>query len=171
MKLSEKHIEVITRTAIEAYKEQIKSAEKTKHDRRLRNIKLLLRNYRSFKLHGAGINLEIKELDNLLEIESLDTDEFAIESIKRSKQRTLAMLKFIEKMMSVYKVLCDQSGKEDDRRIYQSVYQMYISDERLSSSEIATRQNTDPRTVYRDVDKACKTLSALIFGVDSIRFY
>jgi hypothetical protein len=171
MKLNDKHLEVITKTVIEVYENQKKSAEKTKHDRRLRNIKLLLRNYRSFKLHGEDLKIELKDLDNLLQIDSLETDEFAIESIRRSKERTLAMVKFIDKMVSVYKVLCEKTGKEDDQRIYQSIYQLYISEERLSANDIATRHNTDTRTVYRDVDKACKTLSALIFGVDSIRFY
>jgi hypothetical protein len=171
VKLNEKQLEVIARAALEYLDQEKQKQEKQKHDRRLRNVKLLLRNYRSFKLHCEDVKLDIKRLDKKLELDELDTNEFAIESIKRSKERTLAMVKFIDKMIAVFKVMCEQSGKEEDLRIYQSVYYLYISEDKKTAKEIATCQNTDPRTVYRDVKTACKTLSTLVFGVDSIRFY
>jgi hypothetical protein len=170
MNLSEKHLEIITRTAIEIYEKEKEKDKKAKQDRRLRNIKLLLRNYRSFKLHGADLKLEIKNLNSLLELDALDTNEFAVESIRKSKERTVAMVKFIDKMFLVYQTLCEKSGKEEDMRNFQSVYQLYISDDKFTASDIATCHKTDTRTVYRDVEKACQTLSSLIFGVDSIRF-
>lgn len=63
------------------------------------------------------------------------------------------------------------SEKEEDKRSYQTIYRLYISDERWTIADIATCQNTNIRTVYRDIERASKALSALIFGVDSIRFY
>ncbi len=175
MKLSEKQLEVISKTAAQAALEHLEKErqkqEKEKRDRRLRNTKLLLRNYRNFKRHCESIPEELKNLDEYLELDELGKEDLAVESIKRSKKRTMAMVKFIDKMLAVYKIMCEMSDKEEDKRSYQTIYLLYISDKKLSASEIATCHNTDIRTVYRDVDRACKALSALIFGVDSIRFY
>jgi hypothetical protein len=174
MKLTDKHVELISNLAIEkalAHLEREKEIQnKHKHDRRLRNVKLLLRNYRTFKLHCGDLKAELKYLGNLLDIDDLDSDQFAIESIIKSKKRTLAMVKFIDRMITVFQALCEKSDKEEDKRIFQSVYLLYISEDKNTAMDIATCHKTDTRTVYRDVDKACNTLSTLIFGVDSLRF-
>lgn len=170
MKLTDKHVELIAKTTLDYLEKSKEKERKAKQDRRLRNVKLLLRNYRAFKLHCLDIKLEIKRLNTLLELDELDTDEFAIESIITSKERTLAMVKFIDKMLTVFQALCEKSGREEDLRTFQSVYHLYISDEKALASDIAKCHNTDVRTVYRDVDKASQTLSTLIFGVDSLQF-
>lgn len=174
MKLSEKHIEQIAATAVKIALEYLEKEkqlqEKSKRDRRLRNVKLLLKHYRSFSTHCADIKLEINELDSKLELDELDTDEFAVESIKRSKERTLAMVKFINKMLKVYKIMSEQSSNPEDLRRYQTVYNLYISDNKKTVDEISEMHKINRRTVYKDVDKACETLSILIFGVDGIKF-
>lgn len=174
MKLNDAQLEIVAKAAaqvaIEKYQTEQQEREKQKHDRRLRNVKLLLRNYRSFKLHCKATREDLKGYDEYLELDEFGDDELAIEAIKKSKKRTLAMVKFVDKMIGIYKIMCDQSDKEEDKRIYQSVYFLYISDKKQSAKIIAERHNTDPRTVYKDVEKACKTLSSLIFGVDSLKF-
>ncbi|MED1850337.1 hypothetical protein P4V33_01595 [Brevibacillus borstelensis] len=172
--LSPKMLEEITRIAVQAaldFQEKEKQKQqKAKRDRRLRNIKLLLKNYRNFKKHCNSITHDLENVDENWAIDEIGSDELALQSIKRSRARTRAMVKFIDRMISVYKVMCEQSGKEEDIRIFQSVYQLYISDEKKSAKEIATCHKTDVRTVYRDVEKASEALAILIFGVDSIRF-
>lgn len=172
MKLSEEQLEIISkaaaRTALEYLEQERENQKKQRHDRRLRNIKLLLKNYRSLVKHCDDISLEIKVLDEKLELDFLDTDEFAIESIKRSKRRTLTMVRFVSKMVSVYGKMCQEESEEATRR-YQTVYDLYISEEKKTAKEIATCQNVDPRTVYRDVEKSLEPLSVLMFGIDSLR--
>lgn len=174
MELSDKQLQIISQaavqTALEHLEKEKQKQEQQKHDRRLRNIKLLLRNYRSFKSHCEATREDIKELDEYLELDEFGTNELAIEAIKNSKKRTLAMVNFIDKMMGIFKIMCEQSDKEEDKRIYQSVYLLYISDLKFSAKDISERHKTDPRTVYKDVEKACKTLASLVFGVDSLRF-
>jgi hypothetical protein len=161
---------IAAQAAVEYLEKQKREEKKNRIDRRLRNTKLMIRNYKNFKRHCASIPEELKNLDNSFLME-LDSNELAVESIKRSKVRTLTMVKFIEKMMAVYKVMCEQSEKEEDIRSYESIYKLYIADTRSTVKDIAKCQKTDERTVYRDVDKACKALSTLIFGIDSIDFY
>ncbi|WP_143331966.1 hypothetical protein [Domibacillus antri] len=175
----EQVIEIASKTAVSEaltfLEKEKKRQQKQKRDRRLRNTKLLLRNYRSLKLHCADLRMEIadldQELDRVLEADELDTDAFAIESIRRSKKRTLAMVSFVDRMLAVYETVCQQSGKEEDLRRFQTIYQMYISPDKKTAAELAERHYTNIRTVYKDVDSACKTLSGLIFGIDSITFH
>ena len=152
------------------YLEKARSEEMSnKRDRRLRNTKVLLRNYRSFKLHCVDIKTELDILKTSEIMDELVADEFAVEAIKRSKERTLSMVRFIDQMLNVYKLVCEQSDKPEDRRKYESVYYLYISEERKTYEQIAECQNIHIRTVSRDVADAVKSLSVLVFGVDGIR--
>lgn len=174
MKLSEKQLELITKTAasiaIEKYQNEQKIQEKQKHDRRLRNIKLLLRNYHSFVALTDGIKLEIEELDTKLTLDDLDTDEFSIQTVKKYKHKTLAMLRFIDKTLQIYKLMCEKSNDPHDIRKYEIISYMYISEEKKTAKEIGECQFIDERTVFRIAKKAYEDLSVLIFGVDALRF-
>lgn len=160
--------EIGAQTAIEKMDQERKRQQKVKHDWRLRNTKLLLRNYRSFLLHSESIKLHVEKLDAEA-LEELDSDKFAIESIKRSKQKTLVMINFVQQMMWVYQIMCEKSGINEDVRRYRTVEMMYIAEDKLSAKEIAERHSVDIRTVYKDIDRACETLSTLMFGVDGAR--
>lgn len=174
MKLSEKQLEVVTRTAVQAAFEHMErekeKQEKLKYDRRLRNIKLLLRNYQSFTLHCRDIKLDINQLNYKLELDEIDTDEFAIRSILNSKERTLAMVKYINKTLEVYRIICEKADDPEDLRRYQIIYGLYISEDKKTAKELAEGHSVHPRTIYKDIDKACETLVVLMFGVDGIRF-
>lgn len=161
--------EIVSQKAIEAYVKFDKEQRKARHDRRLRNIKLLLRNYRSFVRHTEDIKLEIADLEEEIELSFLESEEFAIESIRRSKERTLTMVRYIQKMIKVYEKMSQDEGEEGKRQ-FRVVHDYFIGDKKMTVKEIAECQNVDPRTVYRDIDKAAETLSVLMFGVDAIRF-
>lgn len=161
--------EIAAKEAIEHLEKIRQEEQKIKRDRRLRNTRLLLRNYRSFKHHCEDIKMELDVIASNEILEEIETDEFAVESIKRSKKRTLAMVQFIDQMLTVYKIICEQSEKQEDLRRYLTVYDLYISDKRKTHKEVAECHNVHIRTVSRDVNEAVKTLSVLLFGVDGIR--
>ncbi|MEH6941512.1 hypothetical protein [Bacillus sp. JJ722] len=173
MNLSDKQLEVISKAVAQAAYEHLEKErqqqETKKYNRRLRNIKLLLRNYRSFAVHCKDIKLNINELNQKLELDEIDTDEFAIRSILKSKELTLAMVKYINKSLEVYRLICEKSDDPEDMRRYRVVYEMYISGDKKTIDEVAERQSIHPRTVYKDIDKASETLVVLMFGVDGIR--
>lgn len=173
MKLTEKHLDVIARAAasaaLEYMEKEKKDQEKKKYDRRLRNIKLLLRNYRSFVKHCKDIRLEINDLNEELEIEYLDSDEFKIEAIKRSKERTLAMVRYIQKTLAVFEIMCQEESAEAVRR-FEVIRDLYIIEPKKSIQEIADVHFLSDKTIRRDRDKAVETLSILMFGVDAVRF-
>lgn len=172
--LNDQELEIVARAAasvaIEKYQQEQQERERQKFDRRLRNVKLLLRNYRSFATHTADIKLDIVELDERIDLSELESDEFALTSIKRSKKRTLALIKFVNKMLQIYKTICEQTGNEEDIKKYEAIYYLYIAERKKTVAEISECQYVAERTVYRNVNKAYEDLSVLIFGVDGLRF-
>jgi hypothetical protein len=162
--------ETAVHTALEHLEKEKQRQQKSKKDRRLRNTKLLLKNYRSFVLHCEDIKLELRDIEHPDDIlEELNTNEVAVEAIKRSKERTLAMVQFIDQMLLVYRIMCEQSNRPEELRRYKIIEMMYVSEKKFTSEKISDCHSIDKRTVFRDVNKACETLSALMFGVDGIR--
>jgi hypothetical protein len=157
-----------TASATVAYLERKeRQQQKAKRDWRLRNTKLLLRHYREFVEYGEGVKMSMLEEADALE--DLYTDELTVEAIKRSKQRTLAMVRFMEGTLEYYRIRCEKSNREEELRRYKVIHAMYLDDEKLTVEEIARCHFVEVRTIYRDINEACETLSVLIFGVDAIR--
>jgi hypothetical protein len=170
-------VEIGTKAAMDYLTEEKKAQRKGRYDRRLRNTRLLLKNYRSFKTHVQGAVFNAKQAkENAVDIlDGLDDfsfdDSLYIESIKKSQQRTLIIMRHIEEMLRYYRIDCEQSGKAEDLRRYRVIMSTYIGDEKKSAEEIAADENIERRTIYKDINIAIKTLSALIFGIDSIKVY
>ncbi|WGV57804.1 hypothetical protein QIH01_20245 [Brevibacillus brevis] len=173
--LSPEMIEEITRTTLQVMKDfqekEKQKQQKEKRDWRLRNTKLLLKHYRSFVSHVDGAQEKVTAHDYAEAIESLHSKELALESIKRSTQRTMVMVKFVQRMVSVYKATCEKSGQQEDLRRYRIIENMYISEEKFTAEEIAECEKIDVSTVYRNINEAVKTLSVLIFGVDGVELF
>lgn len=158
--------------AIKEYERQKQLEDQKKLDRRLHNTKLLLKNYRNFKSHCIQIKNELVELESPDReiIAFMDSDEFALESVKRSKRRTLAMVQFIDRTLEVYELLCQKDTEKDSIRYYNTIKKLYIDEPKMTFEKVAECHNVHPRTVRRDVEEAVKALTVLIFGVDGIRF-
>lgn len=165
--------ETAVKAAIEFLEKEKQKQQKEKRDYRLRNTKLLLKHFRSFVSHVEGANEKVKVTahDYAEAMESLYTQELALESIKRSTQRTMVMVKFVQRMVSVYKAMCETSGQQEDLRRYRIIENMYISEEKMTAEEIAECEKIDVSTVYRNINEAAKTLSVLIFGVDGVELF
>lgn len=171
--MTNRQIEQIAKEAAEKavndYHERQKETEKQKRDRRIRNIKLLLRNYRSLKVHTADIDGHADLIDEKLELDEFGKNELLLESVRKSKFRTLAMITYVDKMIAAYETLCNLSDNPEDIRSYKTLKLRYLSEKRYTDQEIMDLLNISRKTVYRDINRACETLAILIFGVDSIR--
>ncbi|MED3648523.1 hypothetical protein P4475_17235 [Halalkalibacterium halodurans] len=160
----------VAKAAIKEYEQQKQVEHKRRHDNRLRNIKLLLKNYRKFKKHYEEAKEDIPKLTEALEFDELSESDFKIQSILANRKRTAAMVVYIDRMLEVYKDDCERATIPEERRRYQIIYDLYLTDEKKSAEEVAKCHFLNRRTVFRDVDKACKDLSALMFGVDGVQF-
>lgn len=168
-------VEVGTAAAEKRLQEGAREQNKERFKRRLHNTRLLLANYRNLKDHVSGAIYRGKKMkESALDIlDNLDgyelEDNYYIESIKQTQQRTLIILSHIDEMLNLYRISCEQSGKPEEMRRYRILYAAYIDPERKSAEDIAQDNGVEKRTYYKDITKAMKPLSALIFGIDGIR--
>ncbi|MDD3157452.1 hypothetical protein [Anaeromusa sp.] len=157
---------------LKALEREKRKQVKSRHDRRLRNTRLLLKNYPLLREHSDQSIYSVKQLDepanaiDLLDnLENLDNETY-IQSIKRSATRTRIILEHIETMTKIYEAYCQGTGKEEDMRRYRTLRARYFDG--VSVEQIATDESVDTRTIYRDINAASEKLSALIFGIDGL---
>lgn len=160
--------EVVSEQAIKIYKEDEEKREVTKRDYRLHNIKLLLKNYRALVLHCEELKDELEEF-NETSIQELDIETISlesIESIKRSKRKSISMVHFIQGKMEAYKRSCN----ENELKYYHVLEKRYLSSTKYTIAQIAELENIDERTVHRYLKKAIEDLPVIFFGVSAISF-
>lgn len=160
--------------ALKTFRQEQKKEYSRRADRRLRNTKLLLRNYHMLKEHAENsvfgrTQMEESALDILESMMSMYDNEVIIESIKRSATRTAVIVSHIETMFGLYAAYCVKSPNRDiEMRRYEVLWDMYMAEDTLSAKEVAEKQHVSKDTVYTDIRMATEKLTALIFGVDGL---
>lgn len=173
-KIYEKAAAIGAREALKTFTQERKKECNSRADKRLRNTRLLLRNYHMLREHAERSvfgRTQMKEsaLDILESMMSIYSDEVIIQSIKNSATRTAIIVSHIKTMFELYYSYCERSNnREIDLRRYNVVWDMYMAEETLSAKEIAEKQNVSKDTVYSDLKVATERLTALIFGVDGL---
>lgn len=170
----EKAAAIGAREALKAFEQERKKEYSHRADKRLRNTKLLLRNYHMLKEHAENSvfgRTQMKEsaLDILESMMSIYNDEVIIQSIKNSATRTAIIVSHIETMFGLYYSYCDRSiNREIDLRRYNVIWDMYMAEDTLSVKEIAEKLSISKDSVYSDLRIGIERLTALIFGVDGL---
>ena len=168
--------EIAIEIAIEVYEKQRNREFENRSDRRLRNTKLLLDNYRALADHVryAVYDIERAEAESVTAILDMmehrpHDDSLTIESIKRTTARTAIIVEHIAAMVQVYRVVCESSVIPEDLRRYKVISSLYIDPHPLSVEELAESEYVSTRTIYRDRDIAVERLAALLFGLDGLQ--
>jgi hypothetical protein len=171
----EKAAAIGAKEALKTFEQERKKEHGQRADKRLRNTKLLLRNYHMLKEHAENsvfgrTQMEESAIDILESMMSVYDSEVIIESIKRSATRTAIIVSHIETMFGLYRSYCENSSsREIEIRRYDVAWDMYMANKTMSAKEIAEKQNISTRNVYEDLKVAMERLSALIFGVDGLK--
>lgn len=167
------------KSAIDTIEKERQNLIRGFYDRRLRNTKLLLQNYRALMKHYEEAiydatalteeeSMTAAEVFELMSQYVYDNDLY-VESIKASAARTHIIMEHTNKMLGVYRAYCQQAKRRDLKRHWRVIDTLYLSKQAVTAEEVAKRENIDKRTVYKDVDAACEVLTALIFGVDGLK--
>lgn len=152
---------------ISRHKVEIKNL---RHDRRLRNTELLLRNYKNFIVHYKNAIYSSKQLkdqnaiDILDECEDMD-EELYIKSIQKSKERTNIIVNHIKAIIGYYKY--KQSKEPNGLRKFQVIFGLYF--EFKTYQTLSDELFCSTKTIERDRKEAIEELSVLIFGVDGLK--
>lgn len=172
---------IIKKAAAEAAKKVVseqRAEREGRCKRRLRNTKLLLKNYQNFKAHctGAVFTDEDGDHDGSEEesaIEILDmmmqrsSGTAVVESIKMSCRRTKIIIKHIDTMLKMFEAYCMMQKDPAILRGYKILRAIYIDDGK-TIEEAAESVGVSVRQAYRDRDEAIDSLSVYMFGVDAL---
>ena len=174
-KIYEQAASIGAKEALKVFEQERKKEYSKRADKRLRNTKLLLRNYHMLKQHAENsvfgrTQMEESALDILESMMSIYNDEVIIQSIKNSATRTAIIVSHIETMFGLYHSYCENSKScEIDLRRYEVVWDIYMAEKTMSVKEVAEKQNMSKENVYADIKIAIERLTALIFGVDGLK--
>lgn len=175
--LSHETIQAITReattTAIAEF-ERIRAQQRQEQtDRRLRNTKLLMKNYRKFADYNSHAIYETAQICQACDNDALfslagitPSDKFHVESIRNGVATTRIIVEHIDTMLDVYKSRCEKSPKAEKQRRWRVLQAMYLSSEDLSPAEIADKEHISMSQFYDDINNACEDLTPLLFGLD-----
>lgn len=171
--LMEKAAVAGAKAGIDRYEVELKDRQKKYRDKRYHNTKLLLRNYRMLQINAENSvfgrsQMEESAADILDNMMNMYNDEVIVESIKTSATRTAIIVSHVKTMIRMYQICCEQSGNEIDKRRYDIIYGLYISDPKITRKELMDKWNISSDTTYTDEKIAIERLSALIFGVDGL---
>lgn len=164
MKLSKDEIEKIANAVAKKIEKEKSQQEKQKRDWRLRNTKLLLKNYRMLEEHCEGVEAELSTYEEIV----YDPEELNLHSLMKYKAKTSKMLIYFNDMVDAYGRYCEREGEAAKRR-HGVINRLYVADKALMPNRVAELYNVNLRTIYKDVDKAIEELSVFLFGIDSIQ--
>lgn len=168
-------VQVGVREALDRMQKEKDDKITYRHDRRLRNTKLLLRNYNKFRLHCKNAVYtsdqlrELEAIDVLSELNDIDDESLYVNSIKKTHDRTYIIVKHINRMIRLYKYSAEMDKDGNAIRRYKAIEMFYISSKNANYEEIAKELSVSEKTISRDLQQGIEDLSGLIFGIDGIK--
>ena len=156
--------ELLVRTAaLEAVREFEKSQKKNRKVKVFQNAKKLMENYnRICKSVQEGVS-ELSDVDDGEELEELSAEDIYINSIIKSKLRSIVMIAHIDKCLGL---LEEEQNRKGSPEKYKAFRYFYL--EGMSPEDIAEKLNCADRTVWRWVSELTSILSIYLFGADAI---
>jgi DNA-directed RNA polymerase specialized sigma24 family protein len=162
--LEKEAAELLVRTAaLEAVREFEKSQKKNRKVKVFQNAKKLMENYnRICKSVQEGVS-ELSDVDDGEELEELSAEDIYINSIIKSKLRSIVMIAHIDKCLGL---LEEEQNRKGSPEKYKAFRYFYL--EGMSPEDIAEKLNCADRTVWRWVSELTSILSIYLFGADAI---
>ena len=179
--ISEKQLENMMKKAslagVEAYKKEHEESSRKKAQQLLYRTKTLLEKYRELKAYvdnavytlerAEDVNEGIADLEILTKFGIFDDDK-TLHNLKRSVVTVSMIMAHVDTMLEVYRQACESSASDVKQRQYRVIYNLYLSEKRMSTKDIADLEDEDIRTIQNDAKAARGDLTALIFGLDGV---
>lgn len=164
------------KAAVKAVERERKNYRKQQYDWKYHNTKLLLRNYRRLNAYyenaifsTEGAEEADEDFSDIMRSMGRPVDEeIFVESIQKNYLATKIIMTHVNKMLDCYRIMCERSSRQDDKRHWRVLEGLYIAENYTTADEIARREHIDKRTVYKDIDVCAADLTALLFGVGGI---
>lgn len=168
--------EVGAKAAVKAVERERRAYRKKQYDWKYQNTKLLLRNYRRLNAYYENAIFSIEDAaeadvsfeDIMRSMGRPADEEIFVESIQKNYLATRIIMTHVNKMLECYQIMCERSNRQDDKRHWRVLEEMYLSENYTTAEQIARQEHIDKRTVYKDIDVCAADLTALFFGVGGI---
>ena len=162
---------------IEQAKNEERLREKITYDTRIKNTRLLLKNYRNFVKACKQATFTEKELETATVEEVLDKlfcqsyDEVTVvQSILTSKKRTEIILTHIERIINFYIFEAEQSKNDEKIRKAHILNDLYVEGKyKPKINAMSEKFHISERQIRRDANSAIEEIAVLMFGIDGIR--
>lgn len=137
------------------------TAAQNESEKKLRNTKELLRNYKFLENH---MDVDLPKLD---ESTPLSKRELSLFALLGYRARSKEMMLFINRIIERYEVICNAGTPEDQRR-YAVIKRLYLSEPSMTRERLAELYHVDERSIRRDESKAIDELTVMLFGIDGV---
>lgn len=162
---------------IEQAKNEERLREKITYDTRIKNTRLLLKNYRNFVKACKQATFTEKDLETATVEEVLDKifcqsyDEVTVvQSILTSKKRTEIILTHIKRIINFYLYEAEQSKNEEKKRKAHILNDLYVIGKyKPKINVMSEKYHISERQIRRDANSAIEEIAVLMFGIDGIR--
>lgn len=155
--------QLIRTAAIEAVKEFEKSQKKNRRVKVFQNAKKLMENYnRICQSVQEGVS-ELSDVDDGEELEELSAEDIYINSIIKSKLRSIVMIAHIDKCL---KLLEEEMIRNESPEKYLAFKHFYLDE--MTYEQMAEEFEYGERTARRWITECTNILSVYLFGSDAI---
>lgn len=162
---------------LEQARNEKKLKEKITYDTKLKNTRLLLKNYRKFISACKQATFTEKELESATVEEILDKlycstyDEVTVvQSILASKKRTEIILEHIKNIVNFYIFEADHSNNDEKKRKAHVLNDLYVVGKyKPKINDMSEKYHISERQIRRDANSAIEEIAVLMFGIDGIR--
>lgn len=149
--------------AVEAVKEYTKSQKKNKRVRVFQNTKKLMENYNRICQSVREGVAELSDMDDEEELEEFTEEDIYINSIIKSKLRSIVMIAHVDKCLALLEEEENQIGTPEKYIAFKALY----LDEN-TYDEITEIYGYGERTARRWITELTNILGVYLFGADAI---
>lgn len=155
--------QLVRTAALEAVKEFEKSQKKNARAKVFQNAKMLMENYnRICKSVQEGVS-ELSDVDDGEELEKLSAEDIYINSIIKSKLRSIVMIAHIDKCLGLLEA---EEYQKNTPEKYLAFKYFYLNG--MTYDSIAEVYGYGERTARRWITELTNILSIYLFGADAI---
>ena len=151
--------------------------EKITYDTKLKNTRLLIKNYRRFlsacqQATWTECELETATVDEVLDkLYCTTSDEVTVvQSILASKKRTEIIIEHVKRIIKFYIYEAESSNNAEKIRRAHLIDDLYIKgDKKPKTKSMSEKYHISERQISRDQNTAIEEIAILMFGIDGIR--
>ncbi|MFC6180005.1 hypothetical protein [Lactiplantibacillus daowaiensis] len=165
--LTDAQIKVAAQVGIDAYRSKVKKYQKSAYERKLRNTKLILENYRYLEDH-VNVGLPKLNTDDQAATAAIPKWELSVYALIGYQSRSKLMIRYIDLVLKQYEEDCINSADELRKRRYREIKALFLNKKTINRDRCAELFGVDHRTINRDIQAVTHDLSILLWGADAI---